>query len=137
LSPWDPWRDLARVRARIEQLWDHFLKPLRPDGYAQRESIAFLPAVDFIETGGDYRLYVSAPGFVEEDLDIAVHENSLVVRGERFPPYDRHRAQGRLAEWRYGYFERQLEFPQRIDVRQLRATYDAGVLTIVVAKANP
>jgi HSP20 family protein len=134
LKPWDPWREFSRVRDETEQLWDHFLKKLRPEDDPQRQSIAFLPDVDCVETRDDYRLYISAPGFVEEDIDISVHETSLTVRGERYPPYDAQRAQGRLTEWRYGYFERRVELPQRIDPRRLRATYEAGVLTIIVTK---
>jgi len=134
LQPWDPWIELERVRAETEQVWDHFLKKLHPEYAPEHEPIAFLPDVDFVETRDDYRIYISAPGFVEEDIDITVDENALIVRGQRFPPYDRRRAESRLTEWRYGYFERRVEFPQPIDAKQVRASYDAGVLTIVVAK---
>lgn len=136
LRPWDPWAELERVRAETKQLWDHFLEQLRPEDDPDGESIAFVPDVDFVETRHDYRLYIAAPGFVEEDIEITIHGNSLTVRGERYPPYDRHRAQNRLTEWRYGYFERHLQLPQPIEAQRIKASYDAGVLTIIVAKAT-
>jgi HSP20 family protein len=136
LEPWNPWLELERVRAESEQLWNHFLKQLRPEEDSEHESIAFLPDVDFVETGNDYRIYISAPGLVEEDIDIVVRDQSLTVRGERYPPYDRHRAQDHLAEWRYGYFERHVDLPQHVDVQRLKASYETGVITIIVAKAT-
>ena len=136
LTPWDPWRELDRVRAQTEAIWNRFLQQLPPTSPVQREGIAFLPDIDFVETRDDYRLYIAAPGLVEEDLDITVRDNQLVVRGERAAPYDLGRAHRHLAEWRYGYFERRIAFPQRIDVGTLRATYEAGVLTIVLAKGE-
>ncbi|REJ66373.1 MAG: Hsp20/alpha crystallin family protein [Planctomycetota bacterium] len=133
--PWNPWDELESVRAEAERLWDLFLDKVQPQFDDPRQSsIAFVPDVDLVETSDDYRLYLAAPGFVEEDIDIIVHNKHLTVRGLRHPPYDQQRQQSRLSEWRYGYFERQVEFPQPIDLERLRASYETGVLTVIVAK---
>jgi HSP20 family protein len=134
LIRWEPWKELERLRAETDRLWDEFLDKLSRSE-ADPERIAFLPDVDFVETAAEYRLYLSVPGLVEEDLDLTIGEHSLTVRGEREPPYDPGHSRRRLGEWRYGFFERQIQFPQPIQKNAVRASYDAGVLTIVLPKA--
>ena len=133
LIRWDPLRELERLRERTDRLWDDFLNKLT-HADADAEPIAFLPDVDFVEIAREYRLYLSLPGLVEEDIDLAISENALTVRGERQPPYDPTHTRERLGEWRYGFFERRFQFPHSVRTKAVRATYDAGVLTIVVPK---
>ena len=135
LIRWDPWKELERLRAETDRLWDRFLDKLT-HAEAQAERIAFLPDVDFVETMTEYRLYLSVPGLVEEDIDLAINERALTVRGERQPPYDPARSQQRLGEWRYGFFERRFRFPQSVQTDAVWASCDAGVLTIVLPKAT-
>lgn len=135
LNRWDPWQELERLRTETDRLWDAFLEKLTR-AHAEAERIAFLPDVDFVETTREYRLYLSVPGLVEEDIDLAISERSLTVRGERQPPYDPAHSRRRLGEWRYGYFERRFQFANPIQTDAVRANYDAGVLTIVMPKTN-
>lgn len=134
LKPWDPWRELEELRLKTNQLWDEFLEKL-PHGTSDATRITFLPDVDLVELPDQYRLYLSVPGLIEEDIDLAVGEHSLVVRGERQPPYDPERGNCRMGEWRYGYFERRFDFSQRVRPRSIKATYEDGVLSIVVTKS--
>lgn len=133
LTPWDPWKEWARLRAETDRLWDQFLEKLT---HAEAGHIDFLPDVDFVETRREYRLYVSVPGFVEEDIDLVFGERSLTVRGERQPPYDSSHTRRQLSEWRYGYFERRFEFAHPVRPDAARADYEAGVLTIVLPKCK-
>lgn len=134
LIPWDPWAELQRIREQSDRLLDEFLDKLTRVE-AEPTRIAFLPDVDFVETAHEYRAYLSVPGLIEEDIDIAISPRSLVIRGERQPPYDPDHARRRLHEWRYGFFERRIDFPQPVRPETLRAGYEGGVLTILVAKA--
>jgi HSP20 family protein len=134
LTRWDPWKELEHLRAETDRLWDQFLDKLTRN-QAEPDRIAFLPDIDFVETPTEYRLYLSVPGLIEEDIDLTIDEHSLTVRGERQPPYDPSHAQCRLGEWRYGFFERRTQFPNRIRTDGVRASCDAGVLTIVLPKA--
>jgi HSP20 family protein len=133
LIPWDPGEEFDRVRQRTDRLWDEFLQKIT-EGLERQ--VDFLPTADLVESASDYRLFVAVPGFVEEDIEIGIDDRSLVVRGERLPPYDPARATSQVCEWRYGFFERRFDLPTPIDVESLRARYDAGVLTITVGKMN-
>ena len=133
LTRWDPWEELERLRAEVDRMWDHFLDKLTRSG-SEAERIAFLPDVDFVETRGEYRLYLSVPGLVEEDMDLQIGDRTLTIRGERQPPYDPDHTRRRIGEWRYGFFERRFQFPELIEREAVRANYDAGVLTIILPK---
>ena len=135
LQPWDPWQELEKLRATTDQLWEEFLHKLRHTE-PEREEIGFLPQIDMVETAQDFRIYVSVPGLVEEDIDLTIHDNLLIVRGQREPPYDAQRAASRIVEWRYGIFERQVQLPQKVESSSLRACYESGVLTVVISKCE-
>ena len=130
---WDPWKELHELRSRTDELWNTFLSKLS-DVSEATQSVSFLPDVDVVETAYDFRVYISVPGMVEDDLEIEASATTLTVRGERHPPYDFDR--DHVREWRYGFFERMLTMRMPIDVDQVKADYDAGVLTIVMPKAT-
>ena len=134
VTRWDPWREVAELRVATDQLWEAFLEKVNlsagPD-----EKIDFLPEADVIESAAEFRVYLSVPGLVEEDIELILDEQTLTVRGERQPPYDPEldRCQ---CEWRYGYFERRLTLAGPILPDQVRVYFDNGVLTIFLPKAT-
>jgi len=69
-----------------------------------------------------------------DDFDISVHDDVLVVRGEK--KYRREQTKGHyhLLECAYGHFERALPLPAIVDESQADATYERGVLTIRLQK---
>lgn len=128
LTPWNPWKELERVQREAEQLFNRVLEKLRH--VVPGPPPAFVPVVDIIETDEEYRLHLSLPGMVEEDVDITLEGKVLIVRGERDAPYDPQGVTVHLRQWRYGYFERRIQLPQVLEPEAIRAAYDAGVLTI-------
>src|SRR5215510_5204083 len=134
LQPWDPWQELDAIRGEVDHILERFLAKVRQT--ADGKPIAFFPDVDLVETAEDLRLFLSLPGVVEEDIEIALEGDLLIIRGEREAPYDAERIHGHLAEWRYGYFERRLALPGPVERADISASYQAGVLTIVIPKAK-
>src|SRR5262245_19836720 len=125
LDPWDPWREFERVREEADRLIERFLAKARLLESAR--PLSFLPETDIIETGEDLRSFLSLPGVVEEDIDIAVEGGLLVVRGERVCPYDEAHLR-HLSEWRYGFFERRFQLAGRLTTESLSASFLGGVL---------
>jgi HSP20 family protein len=133
LTPWDPWAELRRIREQSNRLLDQFLEKLARAG-AQSHPMGFLPEMDFVESAHEYQIYLSLPGLVEEDMELTVGPESVVVRGQRQPFCDADPEQCRVSEWRHGSFERRIEFPRPVVPQSLRATYEDGVLTLLIAK---
>jgi HSP20 family protein len=132
LEPWNPWREFETIRTEVDRIFERFFAKVRQLGGDR--PITFFPTTDVIETGEDLRVFLSLPGCVEEDIEIALEGGTLVVRGEREAPYDPGRCKGHIEEWRYGYFERRIELPADVDPEGLSGAYQGGVLTIVVPK---
>ena len=134
VTRWDPWRDVAELRAATDRLLEAFLEKLNVSGGLE-EKIDFLPDVDVIESPTEFRVYLSVPGMVEEDMELIVDEQTLTIRGERQPPYDPdlNRCQ---CEWRYGFFERRLTLAGLVRPDQVRAYFDNGVLSIFLPKVD-
>ncbi len=132
LEPWNPWREFEEIRTEVDRIFERFFTKVRQAGGDR--PISFFPTTDLIEDGTEFRLYLSLPGVVEEDIVIGIEEGILIIRGEREAPYDPDRVSCHLDEWRYGYFERRFEMPETIDPQGLSATYQMGVLTIVIPK---
>ena len=127
---WDPWKEMEQLRAQTDRLWDAFLAKLTVKESAAQ--IGFLPDVDVVETAYDFRVFIAVPGLVEDDIEIEPTDTSLIVRGEREPPYDSSRQHVR--EWRYGFFERKLTFGAPIATEDVQAIYESGVLTVIMPK---
>lgn len=134
LKPWDPWDELHRVEKEMDDLIAAVLDKLRR--VVPGKPIAFVPRMDIIESEGGYTLYLVIPGMVEEDLDITLAGEELIIRGEREPLFDLERVTIHQRQWKHGYFERRVRFPEKVDEASIRATYDAGVLTIRIPRCG-
>lgn len=128
LKPWNPWQEVERVQAEVESLLSGVLEKLRH--VVPGKAIAFVPVTDIIEVPGEYRLYISLPGMLEEDIDITVKGNTLILRGEREPPYEPTQVIVHHRQWKHGYFERRIQLPEEVDGDSISAAYDAGVLVV-------
>ncbi len=138
LESFDPHRRLDEFRRQSNAMLDELLEQLF--GPAENtERIGFQPEADLVETEDELRFYVSIPGMVEDDLEIALDQGRLTIRGERYPPYDMRKRSTAMQEWRYGFFERQFDLPCMIELTSIRAVYEDGVLSIFAVKnmANP
>jgi HSP20 family protein len=132
ISKWEPLKELQRLREQTDQLWDVYLRKLA-GMHEMQNPVSFLPEVDIVDTAHDVRVLISIPGILEDDIELSATPESLTIRGERESPYDPGRSH--LREWRYGFFERTLSLPSRVNIDTIRAEYEAGVLTVVLAKS--
>ncbi len=93
-----------------------------------------LLATDLLDNDDKIVVRLEAPGMEQSDFDIAVHDDMLIVRGEKH--YQNERSEGgyQIAECAYGTFERAIPLPQNVDGSQAKAKYRRGVLRIEMPK---
>jgi HSP20 family protein len=77
-------------------------------------------------------LEIDAPGFTEKDIDISVHEGSLIIRGER----KNERSDAGYDTRTYGRFEQQIVLPCSVDAERVEAKLANGVLTLMCPKSE-
>jgi HSP20 family protein len=92
------------------------------------------PAVDIIETENELVLKADVPGVDLKDIDIQLENGTLTVKGERkFEKEETNKGFHRM-ERTYGSFVRIFTVPDTVDSENVKAAYEAGVLTITLPK---
>lgn len=111
----DPFQELDQLTGA---LWGNGTRPSAMPLTAYREN-------------GTFVVHLDLPGFDPGSIDVTVEQNVLSVHAERQAPAGE-ATEALIDERRYGAFDRQLVLGDVLDVDQLSASYDAGVLTIEV-----
>ena len=71
-------------------------------------------------------------GVNPKDLDIAIENNTLSIRGVRRKPYDETASTVLLEECFWGEFYRELTINENLDVDKIKANLNQGVLSIEI-----
>jgi HSP20 family protein len=123
--PCDPLRDLRAWQERLERL-------------AHPQPEPWTPPIDVYETADSYVITIEVPGLTREQVEIAVEDSRLVVRGRRLETNrGGDTVHYHLIERGHGAFARSFEFPQQVAVDGVKADLAEGVLTISLPKAPP
>ena len=120
-------RDIDRL---FERLWDDFGMPVTYR--SERE----MPFMDLSETDDSLIIKAEVPGIQPEDIDISITDNILTIKGESRHMQSMEEEDYHRMERRHGYFSRTLELPCKILIDDVKATYDKGVLSIVMPKCK-
>jgi HSP20 family protein len=95
--------------------------------------------MDAYRSGDEFVVAFDLPGVDPEAIELDVERNVLTVKAERRPVAD-HQVEMQVAERPLGAFSRQLFLGDTLDLDNISAAYDAGVLTLripVVEAAKP
>lgn len=133
LMRWSPFRDLITVQQELNRLFDDLMSR-RFEGTA--EGTMWLPAVDISETPDAVRVQLEIPGVKKEDVKVTVTNNVLTVRGEKKMEKEVKEENYHRIERAYGSFVRSLELPTAVAADKVKATYENGVLTVVLPKSD-
>jgi HSP20 family protein len=136
---WDPFQDLRDAQEEMAQMGQ--MSPMlahalglhgQPQGSAT--ATAWAPALDISERKDAYLVTVELPGVEAEDLEITMEDGLLTIQGERHFAHDSPEQQFHRVERRYGAFRRSITLPAQVQAEQIEATFENGVLQIVVPK---
>ncbi len=134
VSRWDPFRDLMSIQNELNRLFGRTYGGAEESGGAT--GAAWLPPLDIYETKDRFVVNVELPGVQPDTVEVSVEDSTLIVRGER--PFYRDVPEDAFhrVERRYGPFTRSLALPQTANANAIEASFDRGVLTIEVPKAE-
>ena len=91
------------------------------------------PPVDIHEEGDKIVMAVELPGFTEEEISINVDDGRLTVSGERSFEKKEDRDYHRVERY-YGKFQRTFQLPTTVDVNNVDARLENGILTLTAGK---
>ncbi len=99
-----------------------------------RSSSGWSPPADVCETADRFTVVVELPGMTRDDFDVSATATTLSIRGKRCGA-GCEPAQYVRVERGHGSFVRQFSFARRLAVGDMSASFEDGVLTVVLPKA--
>jgi HSP20 family protein len=122
-----PWTEMNRIAREMETMFGN--------GWTGSQDL-WAPPVDVEETADEIVLNAEIPGVRREDLDIELEDGVLTIQGEKKDEEKQEGVQGLLYERRWGSFTRRFTLPRAVDAANITATYENGILTVRVPKAE-
>ena len=90
------------------------------------------PAIDAFQRGNDLVIRADVPGLSKDDITVDIADDQLTIRGERRFDHEEERDGVFRSERSYGSFCRVIPLPQGAIADSARATFNNGVLEIVL-----
>jgi HSP20 family protein len=129
---WNPIGDLVTMQQAMDRLLDDAWER-RGAGWRGGERVAALP-VDVYSTANELVVQASVPGLDPDGVEITIEGETLTIKGETKPPLDN--VEYHIQERRFGPFGRTLTLNVPVQAEQAEATFDKGVLTLTIPKAE-
>jgi HSP20 family protein len=134
LMRWEPFRDLITLRDAMDRLFeDSFFRTSLTWREVEGERVMRLP-LDVYMTPEEVVIQATVPGLKPDDVQITLEGDTLTIKGEVKPPIEN--VDYILQERPYGQFSRTLTFNIPIQADKAEASFENGVLTLVVPKAE-
>ncbi len=92
--------------------------------------------MDAYRSGDEFVVVFDLPGVSPDAIELDVERNVLTVKAERRPAATGENVEMQVAERPLGVFSRQLFLGDTLDSEHIKATYDAGVLTLRIPVAE-
>jgi HSP20 family protein len=121
--PVNPWSEMRAWQERLERL-------------AAPHADSWTPAIDVYETADRYVVAAELPGLTREQIELAVADSQLTIRGQRFER-GAEDVRYQQVERGHGAFSRTFTFNDTIDVERVTADLTDGVLTVTLPKVPP
>jgi HSP20 family protein len=124
---WSPFEELTTLHREMDRLFGRAYGESGTPG-------AFAPALE-VHSGKDaWHVRVALPGIDPKNVHIDLAGDTLTIRGERsaIQPVGTDKTQTHVSEIAYGRFERTLTLPDAIDSEKVSASYNHGMLELVL-----
>ena len=133
ITRWDPMRDMFGITERMNRLFGEVAR--RPVARDEDDSIGvWAPAVDVRETPDRLIMTLELPGIDPKDVEVAVENNRLNIKGERIFEEAAEGESYHRVERAYGTFERTFTLPSSFAASKITAQSKDGVLTLIIPK---
>ncbi|WP_321313147.1 Hsp20/alpha crystallin family protein [Halarcobacter sp.] len=106
--------------------------------YPSNEGVnGFVPVVNTREADGAYHIDVDLPGVKKEDISVDIDKNILTISGERKTKEEVKEEDYYKVETSFGKFSRSFTIPENVDIENINAKSNDGVLEVVIPKVEP
>lgn len=129
---WNPIREMAAMQSAMDRLFEDTWSNAAGRNWPTQSL-----ALDVHETENEYQIMADLPGLSAENIEVTLHEGVLNISGEVVKnTVDEDKTRVHLQERFYGKFSRSLNLPQPINADAVEASFDKGVLKLILPKAE-
>ena len=115
---------------------DIFGRPFAPAAWRRLpQEVGWAPPIEMFEKEDQFVVRAELPGMKKEEIDISMVGDTLTIKGERKAETEVKEEDYYCCERRYGSFMRSITVPTAVDAKNIKATYENGVLEISLPKA--
>lgn len=133
LARWTPMGHLQSFQDEMNRMFNQFFR----GGTGEEGSwgqYTWTPPVDIYEADDALVFQADLPGVTKDEVSIEVHNNTLILRGERKPATGVQADHSHRVERPYGPFQRSFVLPSMVDQEKVQATYHEGILELRLPK---
>jgi HSP20 family protein len=95
-----------------------------------------LAPMEVFDSDGNTVVRLELPGMTMDDIDISVSDGLLTIKGEKKVEEEIKEEDRYCSERVYGSFRRTLSVPKDMDENNIHATFDNGVLEVLLPKVE-
>ena len=128
---------LEEMEKWLEDVWTRPFSLFRAPflgGLTEMREIS--PSVDIYEEGNELVFKADVPGVKKEDLTVNIHDNFLIISGEKKREEKIERDNYYRYERSHGSFHRRFELPEGLDTEKVKAHFENGVLEVKIPKSE-
>lgn len=126
---------LARInRNYVPAYWDDFFNDKFYNNVNKTTCNGSNPAVNVSEDDKGYSIEVAAPGIARKDFNLEIENDVLTISTEKNENQEENKQNFLRREFNYETFKRSFQLPETIDQEQIKATHEAGILTLTLPK---
>jgi HSP20 family protein len=134
IVPWGPFPEMMSLREAMDRLLQESF--VRTPRRLMEPILGHELAVDVYETDQEVVVRTAVPGARPEDLDITVMGDTLTIKCQTEKDPEVKNEQYIRREMHCGAFSRSVTLPSGLEPDKAEATFEAGVLTLTIPKAE-
>lgn len=129
------WSNLEMMQQEMERLLDYVLRGKRAPAFLSASS--WQPAIDMCESREGVEILVDLAGVTREAIELTTTQETLTIRGTRVARHQGEQIVCHQLEIPYGTFERIVRLPPGLNISQISASSQDGLLEITIPKQRP
>jgi HSP20 family protein len=127
---------LSKTKGNMPVVFDDFFKPWNEwfeNGSFWGRTLN-IPAVNITENKDDFQVSLAVPGMKKDDFKIDVDGSMLTISSEKEESKEEKDKKFTRKEYNYSSFSRSFTLPEEINQERIEASYEDGVLKIVLPR---
>jgi HSP20 family protein len=124
----NPWSMFDEMRNEMAQMWN---RPLF-DWPMKMTTEEWMPTTDVYREKGHLMVKADLPGMTKDDLEVALDNGDLVLKGERKAEKKVEKEDFYHCERSYGQFLRRIPLPFHAEAGKVKANFKDGVLEVKI-----